>query len=121
MGVAEEAVQMAEAVAQPYSIVVALIGVGALYRRQGDLSHAIPVLQRSLTLCQEVHMPLWIPWIAAPLGAAYALSGRTTEALSLLTQTTEHVAAVHHGSEHGGLRSRTLPGGAARAKPWNRS
>ena len=47
--VAEEAVQMAEAVEQPYSIAIALHGVGFLYRRQGDLSHAIPVLQRSLS------------------------------------------------------------------------
>ena len=46
--------------------------------------------------------------IASTLGVAYALSGRTTEALPLLTQTPEHVAAVRHGSEHGGLRSRTL-------------
>jgi tetratricopeptide (TPR) repeat protein len=108
IAVAEEGVQIAEAVAQPYSIVVALMGVGALYRRQGTLSHAIPVLQRSLALCQEAHIPLWVLWIASTLGVSYALSGRTTEALSLLTQTTEHVAAVRHGSEHGGLRSRTL-------------
>jgi tetratricopeptide (TPR) repeat protein len=46
--------------------------------------------------------------IASTLAVAYALRGRTTEALSLLTQTIEHVAAVRHGSEHGGLRSRTL-------------
>jgi len=46
--------------------------------------------------------------LASTLAVAYALSGRTTEALSLLTQTPEHVAAVRHGSEHGGLRSRTL-------------
>jgi tetratricopeptide (TPR) repeat protein len=106
--VAEEGLQMAEAVEQPYSIVVALLGVGFLYRRQGDLSHLIPVLQRSLALCQEANIPLWFPLIASTLGVAYALSGRTTEALSLLTQTPEHVAAVRHGSEHGGLRPRTL-------------
>ena len=39
---------------------------------------------------------------------AYALSGRTTEALPLLTQTIEHVAAGRHGGEHGGVRARTL-------------
>jgi tetratricopeptide (TPR) repeat protein len=108
MVVAEEGVRMAEAVEQPYNIVIALMGVGFLYRRQGDLSHAIPVLQRSLTLCQEANIPLWVPLIASTLGMAYALSGRTTEALSLLKQTPEHVAAVRHGGEHGGLRSRTL-------------
>ena len=49
MVVAEEAVQMAEAVAQPYSIAIALHGVGFLSRCQGDFRHAIPVLQRSLS------------------------------------------------------------------------
>ena len=95
--VAEEAVQMAEAVAQPYSIAVALHSVGFLSRRQGDLSHAIPVLQRGLALCQEANIARWVPLIASTLGVAYALSGRTTEALPLLTQTTEHVAAGRHG------------------------
>jgi class 3 adenylate cyclase/tetratricopeptide (TPR) repeat protein len=108
IAVAEEGVQIAEAVGQPYSIVVALLGVSFLYRRQGDLSHAIPVLQRGIALCQEANILLWVPLIASTLGVAYALSGHTTEALSLLTQAPEHVAAVHHGSEHGGLRSRTL-------------
>jgi class 3 adenylate cyclase/tetratricopeptide (TPR) repeat protein len=108
MVMAEEAVQIAEAVERPYNIVVALMGVGAVYRRQGDLSHLIPVLQRGLVLCQEANIPLWVPWLASTLAVAYALNGRTTEALSLLTQTPEHVAAVRHGSEHGGLRSRTL-------------
>ncbi len=84
MVVAEEAVQIAEAVEQPYSIVLALIAVGFLYRCQGDLSHAIPVLQRSLALCQDANIPLWVPLIASTLGVAYALSGRTTEALPCL-------------------------------------
>ena len=97
MVVAEEAVQMAEAVVQPYSIAIALHGVGFLCRCQGDFSHAIPVLQRSLALCQEANIARWVPLIASTLGVAYALSGRTTEALPLLTQTTEHVAAGRHG------------------------
>ena len=108
MVMAEEAVQIAEAVKQPYSIVIALIGVGFLYRCQGDLSHAISVLQRTLALCQETNIPRWVPLTASTLGVAYALSGRTTEALPLLTQTIEHVAAGRHGGAHGGVRSRTL-------------
>ncbi len=86
MVVAEEAVQMAEAVVQPYSIAIALHGVGFLSRCQGDLRHAIPVLQRSLALCQEANIARWVPLIASTLGVAYALSGPTTEALLLLTQ-----------------------------------
>src|SRR5262245_40189701 len=99
MVMAEEAVRMAEAVKQPYSIVFALHGVGFLSLCQGDLSHAIPVLQRALALCQEANIARWIPLIASTLGAAYALSGRTTEALPLLTQTTDHVTAVRSHAE----------------------
>jgi predicted ATPase len=55
MVMAEEGLQIAEAAEQPYSIVVALLGLGFLYRRQGDLSHLIPVLQRGLALCQEAN------------------------------------------------------------------
>ena len=94
---AEEAVQISEAVQEPYSIAIALHSVGFLYRCQGELSHAIPVLQRGLALCQEVHIARWVPLLASTLGVAYALSGRTTEALPLLTQTTEHLAAGRHG------------------------
>jgi class 3 adenylate cyclase len=66
MVVAEEAVHMAEAVAQPYSIAIALHSVGFLSRCQGDLSHAIPVLQRSLALCQDANIARWVPLIASP-------------------------------------------------------
>jgi tetratricopeptide (TPR) repeat protein len=99
---------MAEAVELPYNIVLALHNVGTLSRRQGDLSHALPVLQRSFALCQEVNIARWGPLIASTLGVAYALSGRTTEGIPLLTQTIEHVAAGGHGGDHGGIRSRTL-------------
>jgi tetratricopeptide (TPR) repeat protein len=95
--VAEAAVQMAEAVAQPYSIAIALHAVGFLSRSQGDLRHAIPVLQRGLAFCQDAHITRWVPLLTSTLGVAYVLSGRTTEALPLLTQTREHVAAGHHG------------------------
>jgi tetratricopeptide (TPR) repeat protein len=99
MVVAEESVQMAEAIAQPYSIAIALHCVGFLCRCQGELSHAIPVLQRGLALCQEVHIARWVPLIASTLGVAYALSGRTTEALPLLTQTIEHMPTGRQGAE----------------------
>ena len=95
--VAEDAVRIAEAVEQPFSIAGARCTVGLLSRRQGDLQRAIPALERGLALCQEANIARWVPLIASTLGVAYALSGRTTEALPLLTQTTERVAAGRHG------------------------
>jgi tetratricopeptide (TPR) repeat protein len=92
-GVAEEAVRIAEAAEQPFSIAGALLFVGLLSRRQGDIQQAIPALERSLTLCQSANIPRVFPVTASILGAAYALAGRAAEALPVLDQTLERVAA----------------------------
>jgi class 3 adenylate cyclase/tetratricopeptide (TPR) repeat protein len=90
-GVAEEAVQLAEAADQPYSIAFALTAVGVLSRRQGDVHTATRVLERGLALSQTTNIPLFFPMIAASLGAAYALAGHTSQALPLLDQALERV------------------------------
>ena len=95
-GVAEEAMRIAEAVEQPFSIAGALIGVGLLARRQGDIRQAIPALERSLALCQTANIPRFFPQAASILGVAYALAGRAAEALPLLDQTLERVAPGSH-------------------------
>jgi tetratricopeptide (TPR) repeat protein len=63
------------------------VGVRAL--RQGDLPQALPTLERALDLAQEAHIHLAVPWVAAPLGAAYALAGRNADALPLLERAVE--------------------------------
>jgi tetratricopeptide (TPR) repeat protein len=92
-GVAEDAVQIAEAVEQPFNITSALLLVGLCYRRQGDIRQAIPALERSLALCQTTNIPRLFPMAASFLSAAYALAGRAAEARLLLDQTLERVAA----------------------------
>src|SRR5262245_53551499 len=54
-GVAEDAVRIAEVAERRASIVSALLWVGLLARRQGDLHQAIPALERSLALCQTTN------------------------------------------------------------------
>jgi class 3 adenylate cyclase/tetratricopeptide (TPR) repeat protein len=92
---AEEGVQIAEAANHPYSRVIAYWGMGFQALRQGDLSHAIPALERALDVAQGAHLRLTIPWVAAPLGAAYTLAGRTADALPLLEQAIEQAMARH--------------------------
>jgi tetratricopeptide (TPR) repeat protein len=87
----EEAVRLAEAVAQPASIVAALWPAGLVARRQGDLRTAIPLLEQSLTLVPMVNI-LNFPVSASLLGTAYALVGRVDDALPLLDQMLERVA-----------------------------
>jgi tetratricopeptide (TPR) repeat protein len=91
-GIGEEAVRLAEAVAQPDSMVIVLYCVGLCYRRQGVLQKAIPMLERGLALSQSADIPLRFSMTASLLSAAYALAGRTAEALPLLDQMLERLA-----------------------------
>ena len=97
---AEEGVQLAEAADHPYSRVMAYWGVGFRALRQGDLPQAIPVLERALDLAQGAHLRLLVPWVAASLGAAYALAGRTADALPLLEQAVAQAVAMQFLLDH---------------------
>jgi len=82
----EEGIRMAEAADHPFSRAIAYGGVGSLYLRQGDLHKAIIMLERGVELCQVWQIQLLFPYVASPLGVAYALSGRVAEAVLLLEQ-----------------------------------
>jgi class 3 adenylate cyclase/tetratricopeptide (TPR) repeat protein len=89
----DEAIKIAETVAQAWSRIGAYYSVGLLSLRQGDFHKAITVLERGLTLCQAAHIRLMFPLVASQLGYAYALSGQINQALPLLEQAMEHTAA----------------------------
>ena len=91
-GLGEEAVRLAEAIAQPYTLAIALMFVGVVYRRQGDISQAVSVLERVLALSQSANIPRVFPLTASILSATYALAGRIADALPLLGQTLERIA-----------------------------
>jgi tetratricopeptide (TPR) repeat protein len=61
--------------------------------RQGDLPRALPRLERAVSLCQDAELPLFFPIIAAALGEAYTLDGRSDAAVPLLTQAMEQATA----------------------------
>jgi class 3 adenylate cyclase/tetratricopeptide (TPR) repeat protein len=90
----EEGLRIAEGVAHPGSLMYAYRGIGLLALRQGDLPRALPWLERAVGLCQDADLPLFFPWIAAPLGAAYALAGRIADAVPLCTQALEQATAT---------------------------
>jgi class 3 adenylate cyclase/DNA-binding winged helix-turn-helix (wHTH) protein/tetratricopeptide (TPR) repeat protein len=85
----EEGLRIAEVVAYPLSLMIALWGVGQLSLRQGDLHGALPRLERAMGICQDTDFSLLFPLIAAALGAAYTLAGRVIDAVLLLTQAME--------------------------------
>jgi tetratricopeptide (TPR) repeat protein len=72
--------------------------LGELYLAQGDLEHAIRVLDYGLVLCRASGNRDWLRGTAAGLGTAYALQGRLTEGRALLEE------AINEGIRTGGLR-----------------
>jgi class 3 adenylate cyclase/tetratricopeptide (TPR) repeat protein len=89
----DEGLRMAEAVAHPTSLMMALWGIGLLALRQGDLPRALPRLERAMGICQDVDSPVYFPRMATALGAAYTLGGRVADAMPLLTQALEQTTA----------------------------
>jgi tetratricopeptide (TPR) repeat protein len=90
----EEGLRIAEAVAHPASLMYACWGIGLLALRQGDLRRALPLLERAVSICQEVDLALFFPRMAAALGAAYTLAGRIADAVSLLKQGMEQATTM---------------------------
>jgi tetratricopeptide (TPR) repeat protein len=86
MTASNEARQLAEADAQPFEYVVLYRSVGLLHVRQGTLHQAITVLERAVALGRESDIGLNAVVNAVQLALAYALAGRTTDALPLLGQ-----------------------------------
>jgi DNA-binding winged helix-turn-helix (wHTH) protein/tetratricopeptide (TPR) repeat protein len=97
---AEEGVQMAEAAQHPYSRVMAWWAAGFRALRQGDLPQTLRVLERALALVQESDLRLLVPMVAAPLGAAYAIAGRTADAVPLLEQAVAQAVARQYLWDH---------------------
>ncbi len=96
----EEAVQVAEAVDHPFSLIVACYGLGSVFLVKGDFQKAVSVLERGLQLCHVANIPVLFPEIASSLGSAYALSGRVGEGLPLLEQGVKQAASARVMFDH---------------------
>jgi tetratricopeptide (TPR) repeat protein len=90
----EEGRQIAEEMAHPSSLMWADHGAGLLALRQGNLPRALPLLERAVSICQEAHLSLFFPRMAAALGTAYTRSGRVADAVALLTQAMEQTIVM---------------------------
>ena len=90
----EAGLQFAEALAHPYTLSYAYYGLGLLCLRQGDLSRALPLLERAVDISRDADIPANIPRMGAALGAAYTLAGRIADAVPLLTQAREQSVAT---------------------------
>ncbi|MBI4589929.1 MAG: AAA family ATPase [Candidatus Rokubacteria bacterium] len=93
--VGEKAVQLAEAVDHPYSLIVACFALGGVHLLRGDLEKAIPLLERGLVVDQIANIPALFPFIASRVGYAYALSGQSGKGLSLLERAIDRATAMN--------------------------
>jgi tetratricopeptide (TPR) repeat protein len=92
-----EAIHIAEAVGHPFSVTVMYRGMGHLHLTRGDLHQAILTLEHALEVCQGVDSPPLFHTVSSTLGYAYALSGRSAEAISLLEKGAERPVILHEG------------------------
>jgi tetratricopeptide (TPR) repeat protein len=99
----QEAVRIAEQAGHSFSLYQACRSLARLYLCRGAFSHAIPLLERTLTLCQEADLPYGVPGMVFRLGWAYAQAGRPTEARPYLDQAGQW-AALHHTDEENAIR-----------------
>ncbi len=76
------------------SLMHALSKVGLVAPRQGDLPKVLPLLERAMSLCQDLDLLVWCPQMAAPLGTAYIPSGRIIDAVALLTKALKQSTAM---------------------------
>ena len=94
---AAEEVRIAEAADHSYSRVMASWAMGFRALRQGDLCQAICARTGSRSRARA-YLRLLVPFVAA--GAAYALAGRTANALPLLAQAVAQAVAMHYMWDH---------------------
>jgi tetratricopeptide (TPR) repeat protein len=97
IGRCTEAIHIAEAVGHPFSVTVTYRGKGHLHLRRGDLHQAILTLEHALEVCQGVDSPPLFHTVSSTLGYAYALSGRSAEAIPLLEKGAERPVIVNEG------------------------
>jgi tetratricopeptide (TPR) repeat protein len=98
----EEALRLATLAGRGETPIIAHTHLGLLYLAQGDLEHAIRVLEQGLVLCRASGHRGNLRTIAAALGSAYALQGRLAEGCALLEE------GVSESIRTGALRNRSL-------------
>jgi class 3 adenylate cyclase/tetratricopeptide (TPR) repeat protein len=89
----ETAIRSAEAIEQPYTLANTYMGLSHLYVRKGDFPQALPLLSRSLALCQTWDLAQLVTWRTGDLGYALALSGRISEGLTLVEQALQQATS----------------------------
>src|SRR5262245_40886223 len=95
IGHAEAAVKIADEADNPFTLTVGLLDLGVACLRRGDLLRSIQVLERCLDLSRTSRNSGRTFFVAATLGAAYALGGRVDDALALVASLEDLNSSIH--------------------------
>ena len=106
--IAAEAIEIAETLKQPGSLIAASLGACAVLLRRGGFHQIIQRLEESV-LSPGAGLAAWTPTSAGMLGYAYAMTGRLADALPLLEQAVEHAHEANVTVE-AGLRAHLVEG-----------
>jgi class 3 adenylate cyclase/tetratricopeptide (TPR) repeat protein len=93
----QEGLRLAEALDHPYSLTFASWTLAPLHIIKGELSHAIPLLERGVAVSREWNLTIHLVQNMGLLGYSYALSGRIAEGIPLL----EHALSASETMQHG--------------------
>jgi class 3 adenylate cyclase/tetratricopeptide (TPR) repeat protein len=95
-----EAIQIAEALDHPFSIMVACLSLAYVNSVRGEFNQATRLLERAVALCREWNITSHTPIAMASLGHVYAWSGRPGEGVSCLQQALTAYEAAGIGFDH---------------------
>jgi tetratricopeptide (TPR) repeat protein len=97
----DESLRRARTLDNPLALMMACMGVGMVYVRQGNAAAAMPPLEEGLHVCYRFGLTAnTFHGIAASLGAVYALAGRTADAFPLLRKVADQAASMRLVSDH---------------------
>jgi tetratricopeptide (TPR) repeat protein len=95
IGHGEAAVRIAEETDDPFTLLLGLCHLGLVHLIRGDFPRAARILERCLQLGRTWQFIDRTPDVAAFLGYAYALAGRTEESLALVAGAVKAFHARH--------------------------
>jgi tetratricopeptide (TPR) repeat protein len=79
---------------------VASFAIGYATLRRGRPAAAVSALEAGLALTREWGIGLWLPTVAASLGAAYVAVGRVNEAVRVLEEAVEQERRMKRVGSH---------------------
>ena len=96
----QEGLRVAQSVNHPHSVVFALLGIGTLHLRRGDLHEAIRTLEHGQAICEAADLPAVALEVAFLLGSAYAQADRGIEAIALLERSVTQAMVLRYRLGH---------------------